>query len=532
MSKLTGIKKVNTPLLIKALIIATLPVLSCVLYCLLSGGSLFNVYLPASEWNDEVYYYKQIEGMIAYGFPRGFFGYNEEHALMLSFASWSPALYLPWALWGFCFGWNVYSPVIANIVFLSLTLAVYVILTNPKVNQLVAFSVLFILFRPITRYAMSLVPETICHCMAILITALGISYQRKEKSVKLIFIFALASYAMLMRPYMVLFMGLPVFFLIKKRKAVGAIVSAVIVAVTSVGYYLINHYLLSPYLEPVFSIEWLRAFQNGGLVYGIKGILSLLGNATKEYIYWIRVFFSEGRAQGSYFIVFSGLTVILIWQLVTGLVNVIRNKRDGRPKEEELKHLPVLAGITISFILMLFALLLMYSLEDGARHLQIFILASFVVLSAYLERDYSKVIISALLILAVFIRPIADYESAVPFKTDEAVNKEAFWTESFSSMELNKKDAPSFDNTVMWVINDVNDTDGFASDWRILYYLPKGFGISGVQGTYAYDNFDSIKCRYIMAPKGGRVDELCRGSNYKVIGEDAKTVVYNRKNVE
>ena len=78
--------------LLKAVLMALLPLLCCLVRTAAEGRSIGQVYLPSSEWNDELFYFKQVEGIVNYGFPRGYFGFNESHALQLSFAAWSPVL--------------------------------------------------------------------------------------------------------------------------------------------------------------------------------------------------------------------------------------------------------------------------------------------------------------------------------------------------------------------------------------------------------------------------------------------------------
>ena len=59
--------------MIKAVLLALLPVLCCLVYCAAQGRSLAEVYLPCSEWNDELFYYKQVEGIVNFGYPQGYF---------------------------------------------------------------------------------------------------------------------------------------------------------------------------------------------------------------------------------------------------------------------------------------------------------------------------------------------------------------------------------------------------------------------------------------------------------------------------
>ena len=85
---------------IQAVIMGLLPLLCCVVHCASQGYTIHDVYLPASEWNDELFYFKQVEAMLEYGYPYGYFGFNESHALKLSFAAWSPVLVFPWLILG------------------------------------------------------------------------------------------------------------------------------------------------------------------------------------------------------------------------------------------------------------------------------------------------------------------------------------------------------------------------------------------------------------------------------------------------
>lgn len=55
--------------LLKAVLMALLPLLCCLVRTAAEGRSIGQVYLPSSEWNDELFYFKQVEGIVNYGFP-------------------------------------------------------------------------------------------------------------------------------------------------------------------------------------------------------------------------------------------------------------------------------------------------------------------------------------------------------------------------------------------------------------------------------------------------------------------------------
>ena len=83
---------------IKILCAFLFPLVVCLLHCWRLGGGLWEVYLPNSQNNDDLFYFKQVQGVIEYGFPQGYFGFNESHASSLSFAAWSPFTLLIWEL--------------------------------------------------------------------------------------------------------------------------------------------------------------------------------------------------------------------------------------------------------------------------------------------------------------------------------------------------------------------------------------------------------------------------------------------------
>lgn len=59
------------------------------------------IYLPASSWSDEVVYSKQLAAVVQYGTPQGYFGFNESHADIGTFAAWGPAVFWIYAIPGF-----------------------------------------------------------------------------------------------------------------------------------------------------------------------------------------------------------------------------------------------------------------------------------------------------------------------------------------------------------------------------------------------------------------------------------------------
>ena len=51
------------------------------------------IFLPTSSWSDEVIYSKQLAAAVRYGAPQGYFGFNESHAEVGTYAAWGPAVF-------------------------------------------------------------------------------------------------------------------------------------------------------------------------------------------------------------------------------------------------------------------------------------------------------------------------------------------------------------------------------------------------------------------------------------------------------
>ena len=111
--------------IISVLLALLVPAIACVIYLAVTGHSFSDISLLSSEWDDEILYYKQVECAVNGGIPGGYFGYNESHAAVFSFAAWSPFILLPWILWGAVFGWTMTSPFICNLVIYSICFALY-----------------------------------------------------------------------------------------------------------------------------------------------------------------------------------------------------------------------------------------------------------------------------------------------------------------------------------------------------------------------------------------------------------------------
>ncbi len=521
-------------LLLKTVLMALLPVVCCLITCVSQGKSIGDLYLPMSEWNDELFYFKQVEGIVNYGYPQGYFGFNESHALKLSFAAWSPALVFPWIIWGLIFGWNLMSPIICNIVLLTLSMILFVVLVRPTWKQLGILTLLFCLYTPFVRYMLSGMPEIICFSMLIIFYSLAINYTEREKNYKLVILFVMAGVLTLMRPYMLLFLLLPAFFWIRKKRWWGALGSALVFGVVLGCYGLIKHYLGAEYFAPLFFTDWVTTFFEKGFFSGVYYFFAKIYWMGCDFLEHVKSAFHTGLASGAFFAGYLATMAVLLWQSLSDYRSYRKKKKSGEanlPKQ----FFPQL-HLAVCFVGMLFALLLMYKLTEGSKHLLTFMAVGVFMVSLMKTTFYKKAVFLGITFVYFYSYLAVNhpYDYQVPFAEEVRQEQIADATEVLAKeMKLSETDVPNYDNDVIWTLYDnVPDESGtpvqISMKWQLLYAIPEGFGISCCEGEYVRENLNTLQSRYLATIVDGEVDALCRENGYRELYRDHEVVFYMR----
>ncbi len=508
---------------LKASAMALLPILCCGAFLLFSGKGFSDLNIAACDWNDELFYFKQTEGILRYGYPQGYFGFNESHALTLSYAAWSPVLLLPWLLWGLCFGWNLLSPVLCNLLVYTLTLFLAAVLVKPNWKQIGVFAAFFAAFTLNVRYIFSAMPEITCFCLVILFYALAIRYEREDRLRDIVLMFVLAVLLTWMRPYLVLLFFLPALLLFlraegKKKRILACLISLVVLGITAVVYWAINHYLAAEYFAPLFFTDWIKAFFTRGFVGGLRNLFSTLYYKGRDFCLDLYLGVMYGRPSGLFFLMYLISMGLLLWQ---GL----------KQKKEEKNHARLRWHLFASFFAMLMAILLMYKLVEGSKHLLTFMAAALFVLAMTETRYIARPIVTTLCLLFLFVVKGTNPDVfQVPFTNPELEARQEFWSQQFAAnLELETENVPTYENTVIWVFSDEVDGTLTVTDWQMLYELPVGYGISCCYQDYILEKLDSLQSRYLAVIAGGPIDEMCADRGWTEVGRDSRLVVY-RKN--
>ena len=484
------------------MLLPLLPLLAIGVFCLRYQQDFFHYYLPNSQWNDEVIYYKTIEGIVEYGIPQGYFGYNESHASIGTFGAWSPVIYLIDAVWGRIFGWNYYSPIIARIFFSILAMLIYAVTCRPDIRKSIYISLYMIGFSLFARYLASQMAD--CYIVELLIIFAALYDCKNKSSRSAVAVKVLIVALTLVRPYFVL-LWLPFY---SSRNEKKYLVFELLIALFSIiAYFIISKYLTAAYFTSLIKLGWLKMILNSP-VEGMRNLIYTIYKAINLINEYIASALTSGNSVGGQYMLFYILTILFFSLTVLDKKNRI------------------LWGSWLAVNLLLwFAIVVLYDVRVGSRHLMPFIIMEGFVL---LEKNESRIVVYILISVAcyLFLIKLEDPREITYPAYDPVLALQIEEMQEELKGKLNIDKYNRWNNTVLWVLSD---TDG-SFPWQTLYSLPAGMGINICTCDYVIEMFDFISAKYIACTSGGTVAELCNGSEYKKLLErtDVSICIYEK----
>ncbi len=529
-----------------ALFLALVPWICALAYCLLKGESFRNIYLPDSPWNDELFYYKLTEGVLSHGYPQGYFGFNESHGLYLSFAAWSPVLLLFWVIWGVFFGWNLMSPILCNLTLLSAAMLLFALLVRPGRRESLLIGMLYAAFLPVTRFALSCIPEAELFGLFIVFLGLALSCRRKYSGRMVGTMFGLVMLMTWMRPYLILLFLTPAAYWVCRRGRKMLVPTGVIAAFTVAVYGMVNHFFSAPYLTDLFYTEWITVYFEQGFFAGVKYTVWKLCTSLVSiaHMVWENLTVKDGliSAAGLYYFCFL---LLLLWLSVKLIYRIAHGNRRGFLPEGQM--LLAMVGFFAADILM-------YRLQEGGRHTLVYIVGCIFLLPFAEGISPEKIsgentsgkkrcfparremvrrmapVAAAVVFLVLFsLRGDIPYEFAVPFGSAE---RRADLTEMGRQLSENMEltgGTPNYDNTVIWTAWDSVDGETETVDFGAYYAVPEGFGINLCDGGYMDVNLERLKSRYIGVIPGGDFESRCLAAGGKAAGKCKRLVIYDMR---
>lgn len=515
--KITPIK------LVLSLILIALPFLCAVTLSAIFGekGSL-SFLLPV--WDDEIGWYNQVESVIKFGFPIGYNGYNETHAAIGAFGPWGIAPILPYALLGKIFGWNLSSMAVFNLLFLSLSLLIFILLTNPTEKQLVFLIIGFLSLYITIGYSVTSMSESLRYASAIFLTGFIIRAERmtREKQEKfslkekLIFIFGSIAALYCVQIYVILSLALfPIaFFALRKTRLktpLRIIISAALTLLIAALSYALTAAVSSPYflpgtMEKIFThIKTEGIF--GGLSFAFNSFTINLTNA---------IFMALGfdRSENNnilfwFFAAYIGLIILLtVWQTVK-----IFRKKDVKTGENIYLNLALyfLSGFLAAYCLLYTSL--PWTLCRGTNTgltAAVFFLA-FCKVNAPRRFQVAIPLLAVVSVFSYYTDTISERQQAADYKEKIIAEKKILG----NIMEISP-DNSYWENTAAYY--------GDSDYWTLS--LPLGTAINNMA-----NDEKCRKSRYaILTPlKSEKCLPLFEGSDYTLIYSDEHFIIFENK---
>lgn len=490
------------------------PLISAALFCLKDGRMIRDIYIPLGGWSDEITYYKQIEGILSHGLPRGYFGYNQSRALYGSLAVWGLIPLIPYVIWGFFFGWSYCSPIYANIFFCIAALMVFYKLLHPKRAEMTAITVFWVANQFLNRYVLSGVIEASVTAQLLIVTACGeylLSGEirdcrgkditaAKDRAVFILCTLAIC-FLTLARPYFAVFFLIP-FWKSAKDKSIKRIAGLPILAAGIMGLFFLNsRYFCSTYFSNVISFEKI-------VTVNIENLFESFLRIAKYIWYAMRY---KGSGPGWYYLLFllelTMMACVCIW------------------RKHCRKEVPPMFIVSLTGeLLILLALVVMYDLDVGARHILALVVVNAVLLVLEFH-TFSAGMLALLCVASIFRTQGAD---ALPYKEDTYVQYMDMLEEEFAKV-VKVTEEISYDNVVAMPTADRDAKDpaqGVCTYYGILFAMPSGVGIS-LDFQDFYDDPGNLKAKYILVHPDGEIRETLEEIGMSCIFGNDELMLYS-----
>lgn len=517
-------KKRDKRVMICAVILGLLPLVSCILRTALDNTALWNYHLAATIGNDEVFYYKYVEGILEYGHPMGFFGFNESRALIGGGPAWSPAISWYWVILGGLMGWSYVMPMLCNLLVMSTSMFLFGILVKPSCKQTAALGILYLCYGQIAYYTLSGVPECIIYSLVILFMAGVLCCHRNDSLRAAALLWGCAFLLTIMRPYYIVLFAVPAYHLWQKNKKAAVISTCLGAAATAGIYAFFTKYMTAAYFgKSVLSMGVDPQDFEGGPVRVLKNLVKVGLAGIRNSFYWIRQTFVDGNFQGRMLLVLFVLFVLVLLMLILH-------------RKEKRTNLLLLyfAGY---FVVRYLAVIYLYNKNmppEAVRHAYDFILIACILLVLLTEKMEKRKLlaigaVSLVLIGTQFVLPMihpGTEQNSLDYVTKEEMNQIREAEGSFAGLMEVRGSEISYANNVIWVFADEAEGERTLMEWKNFYGLPAGMALTICYADYVLENFDTLQSAYIATIPNGEVAGRCGQSDANLIYNDGSMVIY------
>ena len=490
---------------------ACIPLLACMLFAALQGEAIWEVSPFASLWNDEVFYYEQIEAMVKFGAPLGYFGYNGSFAEIGTLGAWPAFVLFPYVLLGYVFGISPFHMIVFNIVIMMLAFGAFYYLAKPQKWQCLVIALLFFTFPASTRYLMSGMVEALFNAAIVVLVGFLLYFQRgKYGRVSLGIAYFIVFYFAVCRPWFLIFIFIPAFYHFKLHKVESIVASLVTRGAFGGAYVLYAMPRCAAYLYDTINLQIFETLLGSGVFAFLKEVIKTTiydGMGLASYLLSFKTFYAASIIS---FLILLGLIVVSVW---------MRKKELQTWKDEKL-----VTGIMaiLVCICIVWALVLFYTEEQVARHIMSLIVALQMLFVMYFVPKNKALIIGLVVMFGMvgwqyhgdgytFVLPKEGGEGSIV--TEDAVElKNAF--------EVVESESP-WENTVLYVYPNVNT--------NYCYYLPEGIGLNLCVEAYINEVYATTDAKYILTDYKKGLHAMYTEAGWKLIVQGQQFVLYEKQ---
>lgn len=258
-------------------IAVSIPFLYAFFLTAFSGHSLFSV-VPFYEGGDAVTRYRYIASLLEHGKVLGYYGYDGGTAVIGNLGNpWGIGWTVPYLLVGVIFGWDLNTPIMANIFFLCIANLLFIFLTKCNKKSIVYIILINIVLFVNINYAVSAMSE--CSRYAITIILIGMLYRMMFLQTSKWFRFGIVPLTIVIAAGMyIILSGFVILYCMiifeKKRFVYRGILSVSIFLVFTLAVQKINLLFATPYYQKGTIDKIIDAFKSG-IASGVKESLSI-----------------------------------------------------------------------------------------------------------------------------------------------------------------------------------------------------------------------------------------------------------------
>lgn len=466
---------------------AITPILGCILFLLYNGIGFTEYSIACSQWNDEFTYYKQVEAIIAYGKPLGFYGFNESHALWGNLGGWSFAIHWPFVLIGKIFGWTYTTPVIFNIVISVIGLVAFAAIMKLTLKQQLVVSGLWLGYSVGLRYIFSASPEVLICVIFLMLLTFMYRYYKTGAAHWMILSDVCLFYLSLMRGYYAAFVLVLIYMAWEKHGFGRKVIYQVIVgAASALGYALIIHYCLAEYFSPDVTIDWVNP-----LILLKKEAVGAL-----ESLNYMWQALQLQSVRGSWYIIYLFVGIFVFYK-------IFKDKRKG-----------YITAAVVWFILPC-ALWAIYNSKEGCRHLMACGFIGIIFMSVLARHRWINIVSLVIVFFTTWLSADSFYTDLV--KPDQAQIETVAEAQEELTELISLDNDDEWDNTIIWSLSTYfND----------LYAVPAGMGINCCEDEFLIENIGNLNSKYIATMNGDTIDALVEAYGGELIYSYGQTNIY------